>query len=75
MYLDFINLLTYGFHEDNRQLTSADAPLYPKENATGTDLEYTVEYAVNYWLENGVDHKKIVWMFVFRFDKILILHF
>ena len=42
MYLDFINLLTYGFHEDNRQLTSADAPLYPKENATGTDLEYTV---------------------------------
>ena len=67
--------MTYDFHGYRESETGPTAPLYLKPSATGTDLEYTVEYAVNYWLENGVDHKKIVWMFVFRFDKILILHF
>ena len=78
-YLNFINLMTYGFYEEKREgklyVTGADAPLYHKPDATGTALEYTVEYAVDYWLKKGADPNKIVWKFVFSFEKFILLIF
>ena len=59
-HLDFINLMTYDFHVYRESETGPTAPLYLKPSATGTDLEYTVEYAVNYWMDKEADPKKIV---------------
>lgn len=59
-YLDFINLITYDFHGAFVERTAPNAPLHPKPGATGIDMIYTVEYAVNYWLMKGADPRKIV---------------
>ena len=56
-------------------ITGADAPLYPKPDATGKAREYTVEYAVNHWLNKGADSKKVAWKFVYSFKKFIILIF
>ena len=64
-YLNFINLMAYDFHGGWEQETGANAPLHPKQGASGIDLEFTVEYGVNYWLKKGADPKKIVNLFKF----------
>lgn len=75
-YLNFINLLTYGFNDHRHfgkpYLTGANAPLHPRPDETGNAREYTVEYAVNYWLNKGADSKKIVCKFIFSFNKFMI---
>lgn len=41
-----------------------NAPLYPRPNDNELDKEFTVEYAVNYWLQSGADPKKLVYFSV-----------
>ena len=62
-YFDIINLMMYNFHGSWDNRTEAHAPLHSKPDATGTDLEYTVEYAMNYFLTKGADPNKIVDLF------------
>ena len=62
-YLDIINLMMYNFYGSWDNRTEAHAPLHSKQDATGTDLEYTVEYAMNYFLTKGADPNKIVDLF------------
>lgn len=59
-YLDFINLMTYDFHGTWDGVTGFNAPLHYQQNATGMAKEFTVQYATEYWLEHGMDAKKIV---------------
>lgn len=59
-YLDFINLMTYDFHGGWDNKTAHNAPLYPYPDATGIDKEFTVSYAVDYWLEKGASPSKLV---------------
>lgn len=58
--LDFINLMTYDFHGGWDNKTAHNAPLHPLPGATGIDLEYTVDYAVDYWIKLGADPHKLV---------------
>ena len=62
-YFHYINVMTYDFHGAWEQETGANAPLHPLPGAKGIDLEFTVEYAINYWLKLGADPKKIVCLF------------
>lgn len=64
-YLNFISVAAYDFHGSWEKETGANAPLYPKSNANEIDLENTVDYAINYWLMNGADPKKIVSFLLF----------
>lgn len=58
-YLDIINLMTYDFHGGWDNVTGHNSPLYPLPGATGIDEQFTVEYAVNTWLNAGVDPSKL----------------
>ena len=37
-----------------------NAPLYPLPGSTGTELQFTVSYAVDHWLKLGADPAKLV---------------
>ncbi|CAG2169598.1 unnamed protein product, partial [Oppiella nova] len=57
---DFINLMTYDFNGGWDSRTAHNAPLYPWANANEQDTQFTVSYAVDYWLGLGVDANKLV---------------
>lgn len=59
-YLDIINLMTYDFHGGWENKTAHNAPLHARPEDTGLDKEFTVEFAVDYWIKLGADPKKIV---------------
>ncbi|CAG2121152.1 unnamed protein product, partial [Medioppia subpectinata] len=59
-YLDFINIMTYDFHGGWEQKTAHNAPLHPLPGDVELDKEFTIEFAVDYWLKSGADPKKIV---------------
>ena len=70
-YLDFINLISYDFHgggefhsNRNELKTGASAPLHPEPSAIGKDRDYTVEYGIKYWLDQGADPSKIVSLYL-----------
>lgn len=60
LLFSIINLMTYDFHGAWDTETGHNAPLKINKNEKERDQEFTVEYAVNYWLELGADPKKIV---------------
>jgi chitinase len=55
--LDFINVMTYDYHGDWENRLGHNAPLYktPDEHD-----ELNVYYTVNYYIEKGMDKKKMV---------------
>jgi len=59
-YLDFINLMSYDFHGGWENKTAHNSPLHPRQEDVELDKEFTVEYAVDYWLKLGADAKKLV---------------
>jgi hypothetical protein len=60
-YVDFINLLTYDFHDsDTDILTEPNAPLGHKTSDSADDQQLNVEFAVNYWIKEGAEPKKLV---------------
>ena len=34
--------------------------MYPLENATGIDKEFTTQFAIDYWIEKGADPAKLI---------------
>lgn len=58
--VDIINLMSYDFHGGWESKTAHNAPLHPRPNDNELDREFTLEYAVDYWLKLGADPKKIV---------------
>jgi len=59
-YLDIINLMTYDMHGAWENKTAHNAPLHPRPGDIELDKEFTIEYAVDYYLKLGADPKKIV---------------
>lgn len=60
-YVDFINLLTYDFHNsETDMLTEPNAPLGNKTSDSADDQQLNVEFAVNYWIKEGAEPKKLV---------------
>ncbi|KAK4877841.1 hypothetical protein RN001_010347 [Aquatica leii] len=58
-YVDFVNVMTYDFHFYTKltPFTGFNAPLYPID----TDFfdTFNTNFSINYWLELGMDQKKI----------------
>ena len=59
-YLDFVNLMTYDFHGGWDTKTGHNAPLYAYPDAEELDKQFTVSYAVDYWLQKGLPSQKLV---------------
>ncbi len=62
-YLDWINLMAFGFHGDWSTLASHHAPLYSNtRDPRGPDVQngYNVDAAVSHYLDVGVPADKIV---------------
>ena len=63
LYLDWINLMAFGFHGEWSELASHHAPLYPNARDPRSDEmreTYNVDAAVNAFLDAGVPADKLV---------------
>ncbi|RNA25663.1 chitotriosidase-1 [Brachionus plicatilis] len=58
--LDFVNLMAFDFHGNWDDKTGLNAPLYNHENATGSETQFTQDWAVTYWIKNGCPPHKLV---------------
>ncbi|XP_014809103.1 PREDICTED: acidic mammalian chitinase-like [Calidris pugnax] len=54
-YLDYIHVMTYDFHSSWDRVTGENSPLYD-----GSHSQLSVEYAMNYWKNNGAPSKKLL---------------
>ncbi|XP_074019629.1 acidic mammalian chitinase-like [Numenius arquata] len=54
-YLDYIHVMTYDFHTAWDGHTGENSPLYD-----GSHSQLSVEYAMNYWKNNGAPAKKLL---------------
>ncbi|NXJ70503.1 CHIA chitinase, partial [Rostratula benghalensis] len=54
-YLDYIHVMTYDFHSSWDGRTGENSPLYD-----GSHSQLSVEYAMNYWKNNGAPAKKLL---------------
>jgi len=59
--LDIINLMAYDYHGGWEDRLGHNAPLYKRpDEHDELSIWFNVNYTVNYWIEKGVDKKKIV---------------
>ncbi|XP_076330487.1 putative chitinase 10 [Tachypleus tridentatus] len=58
-YLDIVNIMTYDFHGGWDNKTGHNSPLYPRPNESPEDQTFNVDFAINFWIKNGADPKKI----------------
>ncbi|XP_017492169.1 PREDICTED: chitinase-3-like protein 1, partial [Rhagoletis zephyria] len=58
--LNLIFVMTYDFWGGWSPNVWHNAPLYPLENATGIDKEFTTQFAIDYWIEKGADPAKLI---------------
>ncbi|XP_073907121.1 acidic mammalian chitinase [Castor canadensis] len=59
-YLDFIHVMTYDFHGSWDDYTGENSPLYRFPTDTGTNAYLNVDYAMNYWKDNGAPAEKLI---------------
>jgi len=57
---DFMNLMTYDLHGAWDDYTGHNAPLYPRADEEGAERYLNVEWAANYWVDNGAPKNKLV---------------
>ncbi|XP_043572169.1 acidic mammalian chitinase-like [Chiloscyllium plagiosum] len=57
---DFLNVMTYDFFGPWSHFTGENSPLYPLPNSqSALNLELNVNYAMNYWKDNGAPAEKL----------------
>nr|CAD7579847.1 unnamed protein product [Timema californicum] len=56
--VDFINLMTYDFHDSHESTTGLNAPLFERESDYNKDLN--VDAGVENWLSSGAPAEKII---------------
>ncbi|XP_040472472.1 acidic mammalian chitinase-like [Falco naumanni] len=54
-YLDYIHVMTYDFYGSWEGYTGENSPLYG-----GSNIDLSVEYAMNYWKNNGAPAQKLL---------------
>uniref|UniRef100_A0A4X2KIT6 GH18 domain-containing protein n=1 Tax=Vombatus ursinus TaxID=29139 RepID=A0A4X2KIT6_VOMUR len=59
-YLDFIHVMTYDFHGSWEVYTGENSPLYKNPSDTGGNAYLNVDYAMNYWKNNGAPAEKLI---------------
>ncbi|XP_006865985.1 PREDICTED: acidic mammalian chitinase-like [Chrysochloris asiatica] len=59
-YLDYIHVMTYDLHGSWEGYTGENSPLYKYPSDTGSNAYLNVEYAMNYWKDNGAPAEKLI---------------
>uniref|UniRef100_A0A8C3XIW0 Acidic mammalian chitinase n=1 Tax=Chelydra serpentina TaxID=8475 RepID=A0A8C3XIW0_CHESE len=59
-YLDYFHVMTYDFHGSWEGYTGENSPLYKGPADTGSNVYFNVDYAVNYWKDNGAPAEKLI---------------
>ncbi|XP_027717021.1 acidic mammalian chitinase-like, partial [Vombatus ursinus] len=59
-YLDFIHVMTYDLHGSWEVYTGENSPLYKNPSDTGGNPYLNVDYAMNYWKNNGTQTEKLI---------------
>merc|ERR1711931_137634 len=58
--LDFINLMSYDLNGAWNKNTGHDSPLYPRPDETGEERQLNMEWAANYWVNQGCPPEKLI---------------
>ncbi|XP_003892424.1 acidic mammalian chitinase-like [Papio anubis] len=59
-YLDYIHVMTYDLHGAWEGYTGENSPLYKYPTDTGSNAYLNVDYAINYWKDNGAPAEKLI---------------
>ncbi|KAL4664647.1 hypothetical protein H8957_015986 [Semnopithecus entellus] len=59
-YLDYIHVMTYDFHGTWEGYTGENSSLYKYPTDTGSNAYLSVDYAMNYWKDNGAPAEKLL---------------
>ncbi|XP_066480752.1 acidic mammalian chitinase [Tiliqua scincoides] len=59
-YLDYFHVMTYDFHGSWEGFTGENSPLYKGPADTGSYVYFNVDYAMNYWKNNGAPAEKLI---------------
>nr|XP_007975784.2 acidic mammalian chitinase-like [Chlorocebus sabaeus]AUE24250.1 acidic mammalian chitinase [Chlorocebus aethiops] len=59
-YLDYIHVMTYDLHGPWEGYTGENSPLYKYPTDTGSNAYLNVDYAINYWKDNGAPAEKLI---------------
>ncbi|XP_078276356.1 acidic mammalian chitinase-like isoform X1 [Rhinoraja longicauda] len=59
-HLDFIGVMTYEFHGPWDIKTGPNSPLYKSSDDYNDDRYFNVEFATNYWKQNGAPAEKLL---------------
>uniref|UniRef100_A0A3Q1H2A4 Acidic mammalian chitinase n=1 Tax=Acanthochromis polyacanthus TaxID=80966 RepID=A0A3Q1H2A4_9TELE len=58
--LDYIHVMTYDFHVSSAHTVGENSPLYEGPADQGSTIYYNVDYAMNYWKNNGAPAEKLL---------------
>ncbi|WAR21135.1 CHIT1-like protein, partial [Mya arenaria] len=59
-HVDFISIMTYDLHGSWDPVTGYNAPLFPRSEDGFMDRTLTVQWAANYWVDQGAPKSKLV---------------
>uniref|UniRef100_A0A8C8SGM1 Acidic mammalian chitinase n=1 Tax=Pelusios castaneus TaxID=367368 RepID=A0A8C8SGM1_9SAUR len=59
-YLDYFHVMTYDFHGSWEGYTGENSPLFQGPADTGSNIYFNVDYAMNYWKNNGAPAEKLL---------------
>lgn len=59
-YVDWIHLMSYDFNGAWDTQTGFNSPLYPYAGETGDRALFNLDWAANYWVQNGASKSKLV---------------
>uniref|UniRef100_A0A8D0GXX6 Acidic mammalian chitinase n=1 Tax=Sphenodon punctatus TaxID=8508 RepID=A0A8D0GXX6_SPHPU len=59
-YLDYFHVMTYDFHGSWEGYTGENSPLFKGPADTGSNIYFNVDYAMNYWKDNGAPAEKLI---------------
>uniref|UniRef100_A0A2K6RMX1 Acidic mammalian chitinase n=1 Tax=Rhinopithecus roxellana TaxID=61622 RepID=A0A2K6RMX1_RHIRO len=59
-YLDYIHVMSYDFHGSWEGYTGENSPLHKYPTDTGSNAYLNVDYAINYWKDNGAPAEKLI---------------
>ncbi|XP_068946483.1 acidic mammalian chitinase-like [Petaurus breviceps papuanus] len=59
-YMDLINVMTYDLRGSWEGFTGEDSPLFAGPNDHGDYIYFNVDYAMNYWKNNGAPAEKLM---------------
>src|SRR5699024_6069880 len=59
-HLDYINLMTYDFYGPWIPWTGHNSPLYPNPHEDEAHREMSIQFTVDYYLQNGAERHKLL---------------